>query len=166
MSGRVCRRCGIESAPIHVHHMNGDHCDDRPENKVLLCANCHFSLHYGHWKLSDIGLPDVAIIRKSHVICFPSKTTKEEYLKDISDRDDIIEEMMGDREKLWASFKEREMELVKVINGLVDLADDYDSFMGQLLREYVNVNFYPKVSGDSRKLDALVEYAKMGRAHS
>jgi hypothetical protein len=61
-----CLKCGIDEikGAIHEHHLNGDHGDNSPENKILLCANCHHTLHWGRWKLSDIGYPDVEIVRK------------------------------------------------------------------------------------------------------
>jgi hypothetical protein len=64
-SMRTCVKCGIDdiNGVIHEHHKNGDHGDDRPENKMDLCANCHMSLHWKRWKLSDIGFEDVEIIR-------------------------------------------------------------------------------------------------------
>lgn len=68
---KTCARCGIEDgqfASIHEHHINGDHKDNRPENKMFLCANCHMTLHWRRWKLSDIGLPDVELPRKSMAV--------------------------------------------------------------------------------------------------
>ena len=61
---RSCARCKITEteAPIHEHHKNGNHFDDRPENKMDLCANCHMTLHWNRWKLSDIGLEDIEIL--------------------------------------------------------------------------------------------------------
>lgn len=39
-----CFRCGFipeHSRQLDVHHRNGNHRDDRVENLVTLCANCH-----------------------------------------------------------------------------------------------------------------------------
>lgn len=30
---------------LSVHHLNGDHCDDRLENAITLCASCHGRRH-------------------------------------------------------------------------------------------------------------------------
>jgi hypothetical protein len=61
---RECKRCGVseENAPIHEHHINGNHYDDRLENKMLLCSNCHMMLHWKRWTLSDVGMEDVEIV--------------------------------------------------------------------------------------------------------
>lgn len=41
-----CERCGLsewmgEQIPIEVHHINGNHFDNRLENLQFLCPNCH-----------------------------------------------------------------------------------------------------------------------------
>jgi len=41
-----CEKCGIEqwngkSAPLELHHINGDSNDHRLENLKVLCSNCH-----------------------------------------------------------------------------------------------------------------------------
>lgn len=63
---RHCLKCGIDDIKgvIHEHHKNGNHDDNSPDNKMDLCANCHMTLHWKRWKLSDIGLEDVEIIRR------------------------------------------------------------------------------------------------------
>lgn len=35
-----CAVCGWDKS-IDVHHVNDDHCDDRPENLIPLCQNHH-----------------------------------------------------------------------------------------------------------------------------
>ena len=53
--GRRCKRCGYEKVPgiVEVHHINGDHNDNRPENMEPLCPNCHAEAHFkaktGKW---------------------------------------------------------------------------------------------------------------------
>ena len=41
---KECFRCKAKE-PITVHHYNENHNDDRPENLVPMCANCHILLH-------------------------------------------------------------------------------------------------------------------------
>ena len=41
-----CEVCGNDvwldnPIPLELHHINGDHCDNRLENLQLLCPNCH-----------------------------------------------------------------------------------------------------------------------------
>jgi len=70
---RICRKCGIDnrSGAIHKHHKNGNHDDNSPENIMYLCANCHMTLHRNWWKLSDIGMENIEIIRKHPTSVFP-----------------------------------------------------------------------------------------------
>lgn len=46
--GDTCTRCGFvpeHRCQLDVHHINGNHQDNRPENLTTLCANCH-RLHH------------------------------------------------------------------------------------------------------------------------
>ena len=43
---RHCEKCGLETwqgqpIPLEIHHVNGDNTDNRLENLLLLCPNCH-----------------------------------------------------------------------------------------------------------------------------
>ena len=45
LKGLGCEACGVsewrrEPIELRLHHVNGDHLDDRPENLELLCPNC------------------------------------------------------------------------------------------------------------------------------
>jgi 5-methylcytosine-specific restriction endonuclease McrA len=42
--GDVCGRCGfvpVVLAQLDVHHRDGDHSNNAPENLETICANCH-----------------------------------------------------------------------------------------------------------------------------
>lgn len=39
-----CLKCGARDE-LCVHHKNGNHYDNKPENLELLCRKCHMSLH-------------------------------------------------------------------------------------------------------------------------
>ena len=58
-----CARCGYNDFKrlLHVHHKDGNHKNDEPDNLIVLCNRCHNHLHYGKWKLSDIGLEDIEL---------------------------------------------------------------------------------------------------------
>lgn len=45
-----CERCGNtewngKPIPLELHHINGDHTDNRLENLIILCSNCHSQEH-------------------------------------------------------------------------------------------------------------------------
>ncbi len=42
--GPRCESCGATES-LHVHHINEDWTDHRPENLKTLCINCHLSIH-------------------------------------------------------------------------------------------------------------------------
>ncbi len=54
----ACARCGYDeyTGSLHVHHVDTDRGDNRPENLVTLCANCHMALHRGVWGIEELGL--------------------------------------------------------------------------------------------------------------
>lgn len=53
-----CVRCGyfefVEG--LQTHHMDHNHYNNKPNNRVILCANCHCALHRGRWELEEIDL--------------------------------------------------------------------------------------------------------------
>lgn len=51
-----CRRCGYKefSCSVQIHHIDENHDNNTQSNLIPLCANCHFGLHFKHWKLEDI----------------------------------------------------------------------------------------------------------------
>lgn len=48
LEAQTCERCRLHNdLPIHeVHHLNGDHKDNRVENLQVVCPTCHRELHY------------------------------------------------------------------------------------------------------------------------
>ena len=37
--------------PLTLHHINRDNCDNRIENLLVLCANCHRVEHMGQYSI-------------------------------------------------------------------------------------------------------------------
>ena len=57
-----CEKCGLEqwqgqAIPLEIHHINGDNTDNRLENLILLCPNCHSltNNYRGRAKLSALS---------------------------------------------------------------------------------------------------------------
>ena len=43
---KICKRCGIEdSRLLAVHHLDENHQNNKVDNLVWLCYNCHFLVH-------------------------------------------------------------------------------------------------------------------------
>src|SRR5690349_14976423 len=40
-----CERCRENPSGLHVHHLNGNPADNRPDNLITLCAHCHMLMH-------------------------------------------------------------------------------------------------------------------------
>lgn len=68
LKSNCCERCGLnewlgEQIPIEVHHINGNHFDNRLENLQFLCPNCHTFTHnyknkkHNNNKCIDCGKP-------------------------------------------------------------------------------------------------------------
>lgn len=57
--------CGITDwhgkfLPLELHHINGNHFDNRLENLILLCPNCHAQIHgYNKPKEKNINKPKI-----------------------------------------------------------------------------------------------------------
>lgn len=70
----TCRACSIRSMKyMEVHHINGDHRDNRPENLATLCPMCHAVFHVGITGMHRRGilvkspLPQLDIIRITRI---------------------------------------------------------------------------------------------------
>lgn len=50
-------KCGIceDIIRLHIHHKNGDKTDDRLKNLIILCQQCHMSIH-GHKLKMPVGV--------------------------------------------------------------------------------------------------------------
>lgn len=48
-----CSRCGYDEfeSSVQVHHKDHDRGNNKIENLLPLCANCHSGLHNGYWSL-------------------------------------------------------------------------------------------------------------------
>ena len=51
LKGEICESCKLQMwqgsiIPLELHHINGDNTDNRIENLMLLCPNCHALTEY------------------------------------------------------------------------------------------------------------------------
>jgi hypothetical protein len=46
-----CSRCGFKEYKADIHHINHNNKDNRKENLIALCPNCHMGYHRGKIKL-------------------------------------------------------------------------------------------------------------------
>ena len=44
--------------PLQVHHKNGDHFDDRIENLIVLCDDCHTITEFGKSRYGSLWTKD------------------------------------------------------------------------------------------------------------
>ena len=42
-----CFICGRNFQDLDIHHINGDHSDDRNANRIKICSGCHHYIHQG-----------------------------------------------------------------------------------------------------------------------
>lgn len=153
---RVCTRCKLEDGKfvtVHEHHKNGDHEDNRPENKMDLCANCHMTLHWKRWKLSDIGLEDVEIISKrTH---FYNRELSRRSQLDRTPLRDFECELMEANQNISALIKgisyfvkqekfnkEKYQFIFKEVLGLIDEQDWNHNILYKMVREIYDNNIH------------------------
>jgi 5-methylcytosine-specific restriction endonuclease McrA len=51
----ICEICGVKGR-LHIHHIDGNHGNDVPENKKVLCNHCHHLAHIELW-IAKTGRP-------------------------------------------------------------------------------------------------------------
>jgi len=88
-----CSRCGYSEFPnmLQIHHMNHDKFNNNPNNLILLCMNCHFSLHRHCWRLEDIGLKTPPRVKRN-----ANRPTPEEMMRVATEKpllDEILERL-------------------------------------------------------------------------
>ena len=146
-----CARCNLEDghlATIHEHHKNGNHNDDRLENKIFLCANCHMTLHWNRWKLSDIGLADVEIIRKRislvDRIYKLSVSEKNSLIEKITDLELENEGLRNQMEINKIGMGSRIDHLNKIIIQITKMVHHHNYALGRMVVNYINEYYYSK----------------------
>jgi len=114
---KVCTRCGYYEVQgmIHVHHINRDHTDNRPENRVLLCQPCHAGLHAGKWDGLEIGIANPPIkprvrrkVTKSDIrtIEYSLDQIKQSTVKDIIDIKQSLNEIVQNKQNVIDNIKQ------------------------------------------------------------
>jgi len=51
---KKCPICEKHFLKTHIHHINGIRKDDREENKIEICINCHRLIHIGLSKKKEL----------------------------------------------------------------------------------------------------------------
>jgi len=145
---KKCARCNLEDGPfatIHQHHKNGNHKDDRPENKIFLCANCHMTLHWNRWKLSDIGLIDIEIIHKR--ISLVDRIYKLPVLEKISLIEKITDlelENEGLKNQIASNKINSDLRidhLNKIIIQMTKMIHHHNCTLGRIVVNYINIYY-------------------------
>jgi len=44
---KICKICKRNFIKLHIHHINGNHEDNRESNKIKICVDCHSAIHTG-----------------------------------------------------------------------------------------------------------------------
>lgn len=64
---KFCEICGLDQIPeiLQVHHLNGRPKENKAENLLKLCPNCHISIHR---KVFVLEGAEVSYIRNSKIV--------------------------------------------------------------------------------------------------
>lgn len=114
---KKCERCGIsewmgEDITLELHHINGNRSDNRLENLVLLCPNCHSQTSNFRGKNSSIDLECLEIAKQN-------ATTKMEYLlkKEEERKKEIYQNKLKSGEVKTIPIKEKKVKRYCVVCG-------------------------------------------------
>jgi 5-methylcytosine-specific restriction endonuclease McrA len=75
-----CERCGMNLQGIrpHIHHKNGKPSDNKLSNLIVLCPNCHSTMHV--WKTKTV-YDGIMGPRKKRVLVTKKSRTKKRKLR-------------------------------------------------------------------------------------
>lgn len=147
---KVCARCGFfeKQFAIQNHHINGNHYDDRPENEIWICSECHEGLHHGKWDGSEIGItnPTKKPYQRKRVTPNDIKKIEEDIEKIKHDNvQDILKIKQGINEV--ANGKQPNI----IVNSL------YEKYK-KAWHDFQNLNTNQFIEDDIKQLEYLTEF--------
>jgi len=120
-----CMRCNYNenTGSLHIHHIDHDYYNNDMTNLIVLCANCHYSLHHGKWNLVDIGIhePELNInsIKRPYKWC--TKKKESEYLDEI----ELLNQTISCKKKYTRELKNKHSFDVLKKTVLIDVFIEY-----------------------------------------
>lgn len=89
---RKCEICNIDDIEVLcVHHIDNKKNNNDISNLQILCANCHFRIHFGKGKIKKKKLETI-LKYKERVDAFKEWFFKESYINQHQNRDEIRKE--------------------------------------------------------------------------